>query len=435
MHDRSQREISDEIRRRIQSLFEEPGDASLLQSRIRQLADDLAEVCMRKSGPVDRSAQEGGLEGERFRAVVEGSPVPTFVIDRNHRIVSWNRALAEYSGIPAEDVLDTSLAWKAFYPEERPTLADLIVDQAIDQIPVWYEGKYAPSALVSDAYEATDFFPQMRGGTWLFFTASPIRDAEGRIIGAVEILQDITERKRSEEALKEYAETLKRSNEDLERFAYAASHDLQEPLRTIVVFSQLLEKRYAGQLDRDANEYIRFVVDAGRRMQELIDDLLEFSRVTTRGATFTRTDAEGVLQGVLENLRTTLDEQGASITYGALPPVMADAVQLGQVFQNLISNAVKFRRPDVPPVIRISARRQDRMVQFSVQDNGIRIEPRYFGRIFVIFQRLHDREKYPGTGIGLALVKRIVERHGGCVWVESEPGVGSTFHFTIPACG
>jgi light-regulated signal transduction histidine kinase (bacteriophytochrome) len=295
---------------------------------------------------------------------------------------------------------------------------------------VW--GKYAKSSLVDDAYEATDFFPQMKGGIWLFFTAAPVRDSREQIVGAVEILQDITEQKRAEEALKGFADNLRRSNEDLERFAYSASHDLQEPLRTMVIFTQLLERRYREQMGADADEYISFIVDAGKRMQDLIDDLLEYSRVTTRGVELKETDAETVLNGVLANLHSSIVENGATVTHDPLPQVMADSSQLQQVFLNLISNAIKFRREE-PPEIRISAHRLDRMVRFSVRDNGIGIDPQYFDRIFVIFQRLHSREKYPGTGIGLALAKRIVERHGGTIWVESEPGKGSTFHFTMPA--
>ncbi len=243
---------------------------------------------------------------------------------------------------------------------------------------------------------------------------------------------EVAERRRAEEALKGYAERLRRSNEDLERFAYISSHDLQEPIRTMVTFAQLLEKRYAGRIDRDADEYIHYIVRAGKRMQSLINDLLEFSRVNTKGMEFRPTDANAIVEEALAGLQTQTVAEGVTITVDHLPDVMADPGQLRQVFQNLIGNALKYRRADTPSEIRISAREVDRMVRFSVADNGIGIEPQYFDRIFVIFQRLHGMDQYEGTGIGLALVKRIVERHGGRIWVESEPGKGSTFHFTLP---
>ncbi|HZD42931.1 MAG TPA: ATP-binding protein, partial [Methanomicrobiales archaeon] len=247
------------------------------------------------------------------------------------------------------------------------------------------------------------------------------------------VVRDITERKQAEESLKRYAEGLKRSNEALERFAYVSSHDLQEPLRTIVCFSQLLEKRYHGQLGKDADEYIDFIVRAGRRMQTLIYDLLEYSRITTRGSEFRAVDTEAALEDVLSDMTVDIERTRATVTHDPLRRVMADPVQLCQVLQNLISNALKFRREDEPPRVHISAERTGRMVQFSVQDNGIGIEPEYFQKIFIVFQRLHAADKYPGTGIGLALVKRIVEQHGGRIWVTSEPGRGSTFSFTLPA--
>ncbi|MDI6875859.1 MAG: PAS domain S-box protein [Methanomicrobiales archaeon] len=247
------------------------------------------------------------------------------------------------------------------------------------------------------------------------------------------IIHDMTDARKAEEALKEYAERLERSNEDLERFAYVSSHDLQEPLRTMVSFAQLLERRYRNKLDSDADEYLNYIVGAGKRMQNLINDLLEFSRVSTMGGDFRPIDATAVLEDALAFVHSTAEENGATITSDPLPRVIADANQLRQVFQNLISNAIKFQKPDVPPVIHISAQKQEGMVRFSVSDNGIGIEPQYFEKIFVIFQRLHGRDAYEGTGIGLAIVKRIIDRHGGRIWVESELGKGSTFHFTVPA--
>ena len=238
-------------------------------------------------------------------------------------------------------------------------------------------------------------------------------------------------RRRAEERLKQRAEELARSNADLQQFAYVASHDLQEPLRMVASYTQLLARRYKGRLDDDADEFIGFAVDGATRMQHLIQDLLAYSRVGTRGKEFVATDTNVLVDRVVVDLAARIEETGAVVTRGDLPTVVVDAVQLGQVFQNLIVNAIKFHGAQ-PPRVRIDARTDGEYYLFSVADNGIGIEPQYLNRIFVIFQRLHGQGEYPGTGIGLAICKKIVERHGGRIWVESQPGQGSTFNFTIP---
>jgi PAS domain S-box-containing protein len=240
--------------------------------------------------------------------------------------------------------------------------------------------------------------------------------------------------KKSQMELKQMIEELKHSNDELQQFAYVTSHDLQEPLRTIASFTQLLERRYKGKLDLDADEFIGYIVDATKRMQSLINDLLEYSRVTTMGNEFKMVSTEEILEKTISDLHAAIAETDAEISYNALPEVMVDGRQIGQLFQNLISNAIKFKKPDVPPKINISAFKDEKNNEyvFSVQDNGIGIEKEYFDRIFTIFQRLHTREEYTGTGIGLSIAKRIIERHNGRIWVESEPGVGSTFYFTVP---
>jgi hypothetical protein len=226
---------------------------------------------------------------------------------------------------------------------------------------------------------------------------------------------------------------LKRSNEDLQQFAYVASHDLQEPLRMITGYTSLLARRYRGKLDKDADEFISYAVDGAKRMQGLIQDLLSYSRVGTQGKAFELTDCEVVLTRTLASLQAAIEESGATVTHEPLPTVVADQTQLGQLFQNLIGNAIKYRNSR-PPEVHVSCTRTASEWAFAVKDNGIGIDPRYAARIFVIFQRLHTREEYPGTGIGLAVCKKIVERHGGNIWMESRPGDGATFYFTLPVC-
>lgn len=225
---------------------------------------------------------------------------------------------------------------------------------------------------------------------------------------------------------------LARSNAELEQFAYVASHDLQEPLRMVASYVQLLKRRYQDQLDQNAQDFIAYAVDGTVRMQELIQALLSYSRVGTRGQELHLTDCQNAFDRALENLGIAIAETEAVITHDPLPELMADSIQLTQLFQNLLSNAIKFRS-DRPPVIHIGAVQKEESWLFSVQDNGIGMEDKHSDRIFAIFQRLHSRTKYPGSGIGLAISKKIVERHGGQIWVESAPGEGTTFYFTIPA--
>jgi PAS domain S-box-containing protein len=246
--------------------------------------------------------------------------------------------------------------------------------------------------------------------------------------------EDITERKLAEEALKEKTEELAWSNRELEQFAYVASHDLQEPLRMVTSYVQLLAKRYQGKLDSNADDFMNFAVEGAMRMWNLIKDLLAYSRVGTRGHSFEPINCETILQAALANLKVTIEESGAVVTHDSLPTVMADSSQLVQLFQNLIGNAIKFVGKD-PPRVHVSARGSGNGWTFSVRDNGIGIAPEFAERIFIIFQRLHGRQQYPGTGIGLAVCKKIVERHGGRIWVESELGKGATFYFTLPKEG
>ena len=268
------------------------------------------------------------------------------------------------------------------------------------------------------------------------------------LAGAV-IFQEMGQRRRAEEEVRnlnadlerrvadrtaelaERAKDLTRSNSELQQFAYVASHDLQEPLRMVASFTQLLAKRYSDKLDDDAREFINYAVDGAKRMQTLISDLLSYSRVGTQGKAFELVHCDAVLDRVLKSLKIAIEDNGAVIAREPLPAVSGDSIQLSQLFQNLLTNAIKFHG-EKPPLVQISAKKNGSTWKLSVRDNGIGISPDHADRIFVIFQRLHTKTEYPGTGIGLAICKKIVERHGGRIWVEASPGGGSTFFFTIP---
>ena len=262
-------------------------------------------------------------------------------------------------------------------------------------------------------------------------SCSNVTDLAGNIIGRMAFFVDVSERNKIKKKLKRTVAELKRSNTDLQQFAYVASHDLQEPLRMVASYTQLLEKRYKDKLDTDAKEFIHFAVDGALRMQRLINDLLSYSLVSTRQKPVKPTDCNSVLGQVIANLSLTNEHNNDIITNDDLPTVMADESQMQELFKNLVGNAIKFRSEHAPRV-HISAKQNGNKWLFSVQDNGLGIDPQYMDKIFLIFQRLHSKEEYPGTGIGLAICKRIVEHHGGKIWVDSDVGKGSTFYFTLP---
>jgi PAS domain S-box-containing protein len=354
---------------------------------------------------------------QMLQLVLDTIPQRIFWKDRDSRFVGCNRTFAEDCGVSQ--------------PEDIIGKSDLELDVRLEAEAYRVDDQEVMSSGTARLnYEETLTVPG-KPLVWLRTSKLPLYDRHGNVIGVLGIYEDITERKEMEAQLQQTLEDLRRSNTELEQFAYVASHDLQEPLRVVTSYLQLLVRRYRDRLDGDAVEFIDYAVDGAARMKRLIEDLLAYSRVGTRGGEFAPTDCAEVLGHVLNSLQLMIEEAGALVTHDPLPTVMADASQLEQLFQNLIGNAVKFRRP-APPRVHVSAERRANEWLFAVRDNGIGIEPQHRERIFAVFQRLHAREHYTGTGIGLAICKRVVERHGGNIWVESQPGQGATFFFTLP---
>jgi light-regulated signal transduction histidine kinase (bacteriophytochrome) len=274
----------------------------------------------------------------------------------------------------------------------------------------------------------------MHDGQWrnVLARSVPILADDGSILQYIGTCIDITDRKRAEEALLNLVDELRRSNQELERFAYITSHDLQEPLRQVSSFTQLLRDRHGAGLGGRAAEYMKYIVEGATRMSDLVQDLLTYSRVGSREARHQPVPCQAAMEMAMANLDLSIAEAKAQVTHDELPTVMAEPTQLAQLFQNLIGNAVKFRREGLAPAVHVGARRDGANWLLWVKDNGIGIDPQFHEKVFLVFQRLHGRAKYAGTGIGLAICKRIVEQHGGRIWVESKPGEGATFYFTLP---
>jgi len=377
----------------------------------------------RAAAAFDAMADQLQATISRSDAILRTAAEGIFGLDRAGRAVFVNPAAARLTGFRPDQLVGQSVhalvhhshADGTPYPEE--------------ECPV-YRGLRA-GTVVQVADEV--FWRQDGSSFFVEYTSAPVAEA-GDVVGSVVTFRDVSDRRAADQALEQRTQELMRSNAELEQFAYVASHDLQEPLRAIVSYLQLIERRYRGSLDERADRYIGYAVEGGRRMQALINELLTYSRVGRRGAEFGPTDCETILERAVANLRSAIAESGAEITRDPLPTVQADPTQLLQLFQNLIGNAIKFRG-EAPPRVHVAAERKDGEWEFAVRDNGIGIAPEYHDRIFVIFQRLHGRDEYPGTGIGLAICKKIVERHGGRIWVESAPGQGTTFRFTIPDTG
>lgn len=329
-------------------------------------------------------------------------------------IVYCNEAFEKITGYAKEDVLGQNCRFLQGQDRNQPGLLE--IRRALR------EGIEARAELRNYRKDGTLF--------WNEFYIAPVKDIRGTVTHFIGVQIDITRRKNRESDLARLTEELARSNAELQQFAYVASHDLQEPLRMVASYTQLLAKRYKGKLDEDADAFIGYAVDGANRMQQLIRDLLEYSRVGSETQAFEKTDCDQVFQHVMSNLSASIQEHQTEMTQDVLPMVQAHPTLLTQVFQNLIGNALKFQG-DSRPKIHVGARALTDGWEFSIRDNGIGIAPDQRDRIFTIFQRLHSRSEYPGTGMGLAICKKIVEIHGGKIWVESEPGKGSTFYFTI----
>jgi PAS domain S-box-containing protein len=351
-------------------------------------------------------------------AIVESSDDAIISKDLNGIVTSWNKGAERIFGYTAEEAIGKPIAMIAS-PERR------------DEMPVILE-RIKRGEKISH-YETIRC---RKGGerVQISLTVSPIRDVDGRIIGASKIARDITERRLAEEAVLRQSERLTRANADLQQFAYVASHDLQEPLRNIRACTEMFMKKSGEKLDAGERELLDLVVNSAQRMTGLIDDLLVYARSLDDDRPFAPVETSTAVEWAMNNLYLAIESSNAEIVYcrERLPVVRGNQIALVQLFQNLIGNAIKYRS-DQPPRIEISAEKRDGAWVFSVRDNGIGIAPNYHQRIFQLFQRLHTAQQYPGTGIGLAVSRKIVQTHGGEIWVESEAGHGSTFKFKLPA--
>lgn len=420
------------------SLTENPALIAMRERRSVEHADDLVLVARDgKRTHVDMNGAptfdaEGRLVGsvlvvhdvterrraeERFRVAVEAAPNAMIMVDADGKMTLVNTQTERLFGYTRDELIGQ--------PIEK------LVPERFRAHHGNYRSVFFANSAARPMGSGRDLFGLRRDGSEfpIEIGLNPIETSEGLFV--LSAIADITERKRAERQLRQRTEELARSNRDLEQFAYVASHDLQEPLRAVAGPLQILQRRYQGQLDERADEFIGHAVDGATRMQSLIDDLLRYSRVGRLDDPKQAVPAEQALEIAIKNLAVVIQETGAEVTHEPLPVVQGISTQLALLFQNLIGNAVKFRGNDRSPHVHIAAKATGDEWRFSVADNGIGIAEQYFDRIFVIFQRLHTRREYPGTGLGLALCKRIVEHHGGKIWVESTPGEGATFFFTL----
>jgi PAS domain S-box-containing protein len=405
-----------------------------LELRIQERTAELAQANEGlKAEVADRQRTEAMLQETTVlqRAILDSANYTIISTAVDGTIRTFNRAAQEWLGYTETEVIDRVTPALIHDPEEVVLRAQELSQELGVPIEPGFE-VFVAKARRGEPIEGEWSYIRKDGSRFpVELSVTALRDGSNNITGFLGIGNDITDRKQAEKSLAQRVEELARSNAELEQFAYIASHDLQEPLRMVVSYLQLLERRYRGKLDPSADEFIAYAVDGATRMQTLIRDLLGYSRIGTQAQPFERMDSTISLDTAIANLKVAIAESNAIVTHDPLPEVMADKSQLVQLFQNLIGNGIKFRAQE-PPRIHVSAERIDNRWQFSVRDNGIGIESQYTERIFAIFQRLHRRADYAGTGIGLAICKKIVERHGGTLWLTSEFGKGSTFYFTLP---
>src|SRR6202049_183464 len=373
----------------------------------------IRDISVRKDAEKHLAQMEG-----RYRGLLEAAPDAMVVVNQRGEIVLLNVQAEKQFGYRRDELLGqevTNIIPVGF--AERLLADDL---------------RSAEDALGQQIGTGIELIGRRKDGSEfpIEIMLSPLESVDGILVTAA--IRDISVRKSSEEHLVKTVAELKRSNDELQQFAYVASHDLQEPLRMVASYTQLLAQRYKGRLDSDADEFIAYAVDGSNRMQGLIRDLLAYSRAGTNGKALHTISSENALNEALTNLRATIEESSAVVTHDVLPAITMDETQMVQLFQNLVGNAIKYRTPEAPHVHVSAAKNGGNEWIFCVRDNGMGIDPQYFERIFVIFQRLHGRKDFKGTGIGLAICKKIVERVGGRIWVESELEKGSTFWFALP---
>ena len=361
----------------------------------------------------------------RYRDMIDALPVAIYTTDTDGRLTHFNPAAIEFSGrMPDLGTDRWCVSWKLYCPD-----GSLMPHEECPMAIAINEGRII---------RGVEMIVERPDGTRIWSTPYPglLHDSQGRITGGINLLLDITGRKQVEDALRRANEYLHRANSDLETFAYSASHDLREPIRTVGMYSELIKRRYSEVLDANGKECLGFLTAAAKRMELLVKDLLAYTQIgKTRDEGDQECSAAAALAGALSNLSESIGESGADISYGPLPKLPVREVELQQVFQNLVGNAIKYRKDGEVPRIHVAAEREGPTWRISVHDNGIGIDPQYRETVFGLFKRLHVRDKYSGTGLGLAICQKIVERYGGRIWVESEAGKGSTFLFTIPAFG
>ncbi|MGZ7047057.1 MAG: PAS domain S-box protein [Methanobacterium sp.] len=409
------------IESRIQLITDTSGEKIVIETNRditerKKLEDELRESRDNLEEKVEERTNELRLANIYNRSLIEASLDPLVTIGPNGRITDVNTATEQVTGYYKDELIGTDFS-------------DYFTDPQ--------NAKYGYQKVFREG-EVRDYPLEIKHKngqvTPVIYNASVYRDKSGYVIGVFAAARDITEIQQAENQLKQIITELERSNKELQSFAYITSHDLQEPLRSIASYAQLIKRRYEGQLDSDADDFIEYMVSGATRLQSMIKGLMEYSRLDTQGSEFKDFNSEEALNLALSNLKSSIDEGNVEVLHDNLPVIHADESQITRVFQNLIGNALKFRKKDVQPKIHIKAKKDAMKKEyvFSVQDNGIGMDKQYSDRIFEVFKRLHPIGEYEGTGIGLAIVKRIIERHGGHIWVESEFGVGSTFYFTIP---